>query len=179
MARLRIRRTLKWIGMSACGAILAVWTVSIVGHAAYKTPHWTYDSGQGAFTVVHHTWSGDAESVAAWEQQQAVAAGVHWNPNMSRIATAWERIGFFLPRFGGFPVYKLRNPPGASGVLHLQVHDGAAVLPYWLLLLPIALPTAVLWWRDRRRFPAGHCAKCGYNLTGNVSGRCPECGSLA
>jgi hypothetical protein len=23
----------------------------------------------------------------------------------------------------------------------------------------------------------GHCKKCGYDLTGNVSGRCPECGS--
>ncbi len=31
--------------------------------------------------------------------------------------------------------------------------------------------------RNRRRFPPGHCQKCGYNLTGNVSGRCPECGS--
>lgn len=31
------------------------------------------------------------------------------------------------------------------------------------------------WWRaDRHR--RGHCRKCGYNLTGNVSGRCPECG---
>ena len=29
---------------------------------------------------------------------------------------------------------------------------------------------------DRRRFPAGHCQKCGYDLTGSVSGRCPECG---
>jgi hypothetical protein len=25
--------------------------------------------------------------------------------------------------------------------------------------------------------PKGLCAQCGYNLTGNVSGRCPECGS--
>jgi hypothetical protein len=24
----------------------------------------------------------------------------------------------------------------------------------------------------------GACAKCGYNLTGNVSGRCPECGTV-
>lgn len=26
------------------------------------------------------------------------------------------------------------------------------------------------------RYPHGHCQTCGYNLTGNVSGRCPECG---
>jgi predicted Zn-ribbon and HTH transcriptional regulator len=25
----------------------------------------------------------------------------------------------------------------------------------------------------------GMCAECGYNLTGNVSGRCPECGEAA
>ena len=30
--------------------------------------------------------------------------------------------------------------------------------------------------RDRR-YPPGHCLKCGYNLTGNVSGVCPECGT--
>ncbi len=32
----------------------------------------------------------------------------------------------------------------------------------------------------RRRYypiyPPGHCQRCGYNLTGNVSGVCPECG---
>ncbi len=25
-------------------------------------------------------------------------------------------------------------------------------------------------------YPRGHCRRCGYNLTGNVSGICPECG---
>lgn len=29
----------------------------------------------------------------------------------------------------------------------------------------------------RRRAPtAGHCTQCSYDLTGNTSGRCPECG---
>ncbi len=27
------------------------------------------------------------------------------------------------------------------------------------------------------RYPPGHCQTCGYNLTGNVSGICPECGT--
>ena len=27
------------------------------------------------------------------------------------------------------------------------------------------------------RHPEGHCQICGYNLTGNVSGRCSECGT--
>jgi hypothetical protein len=47
------------------------------------------------------------------------------------------------------------------------------------LILPFILasaPTAYLFWRDRRHIPQGHCQKCGYNLTGNTSGICPECG---
>lgn len=48
-------------------------------------------------------------------------------------------------------------------------------LPVWLAIPAIAVPTAILWYRGRRP-PKGHCRKCGYNLTGNVSGVCPECG---
>jgi hypothetical protein len=48
-------------------------------------------------------------------------------------------------------------------------------IPVWMPILLLALPTATLWYRDRRP-PKGHCQNCGYNLTGNVSGRCPECG---
>jgi hypothetical protein len=50
-------------------------------------------------------------------------------------------------------------------------------LPLWMPLVLVAVPTAVLWWRDRRRVPPGHCQRCGYDLTGNTSGICPECGS--
>jgi hypothetical protein len=49
-------------------------------------------------------------------------------------------------------------------------------LPLWLPLLIVALPTAFMFYRDRNRIPPGHCSTCGYNLTGNVSGVCPECG---
>jgi hypothetical protein len=64
-------------------------------------------------------------------------------------------------------------------VPNIQFSNGsfvAAIVPLWLPLLIIAIPTGFLWWRDCRRRSPGHCQQCGYNLTGNVSGRCPECG---
>ncbi|MFN0135001.1 MAG: hypothetical protein ACKVS9_02670 [Phycisphaerae bacterium] len=47
-------------------------------------------------------------------------------------------------------------------------------------MLPAALVALLAWWRFRllrRRSLAGHCPKCSYNLTGNTSGVCPECGT--
>ena len=49
-------------------------------------------------------------------------------------------------------------------------------VPFWMPFIVIMIPTAILWWCDRPpRLRPGHCT-CGYNLTGNVSGTCPECG---
>jgi hypothetical protein len=47
-------------------------------------------------------------------------------------------------------------------------------IPLWFVMVPLAAGTIVLWYRDRSR--PGHCQACGYDLTDNVSGRCPECG---
>lgn len=32
-------------------------------------------------------------------------------------------------------------------------------------------------WLEQRRVKRGECRHCGYSLTGNVSGVCPECGT--
>lgn len=45
-----------------------------------------------------------------------------------------------------------------------------------LATLPLSPLAAWLVYRIGRPRP-GCCAKCGYNLTGNVSGLCPECGT--
>lgn len=50
----------------------------------------------------------------------------------------------------------------------------AVCLPLWpFVIAPGVL--AVLLWRNSRPWRPGHC-RCGYDLTGNESGKCPECG---
>jgi hypothetical protein len=75
----------------------------------------------------------------------------------------------WLPPIRSSPTILLPSYGTANG-LSLRV-------PLWIPFLIFAMPTTYLWWRDRRRrIPPGHCRKCGYDLTGNVSGICPECG---
>ena len=52
----------------------------------------------------------------------------------------------------------------------------SARVPLWIPFVIVAIPTAFLFWREHRHVP-GHCQKCGYSLTGNVSGVCPEYGT--
>jgi hypothetical protein len=69
-----------------------------------------------------------------------------------------------------------------DGTLEAPRYDGfdrwtaRIILPIWMITLPLTLITAWLWYRARPAIPPGHCAKCGYDLTDNVSGTCPECG---
>jgi len=49
-------------------------------------------------------------------------------------------------------------------------------LPLWIPFLGASIVSVILWCLDRRSFLPYRCRKCGYNLTGNASGFCPECG---
>ena len=52
------------------------------------------------------------------------------------------------------------------------------ILFFWPLLLTAALPARWVWVRmPRRAEKRGLCHVCRYDLTGNISGVCPECGT--
>ena len=103
----------------------------------------------------------------------------------------WEYGGLFMERGhdciglakDGQPFWAAYNSVGAS-----QHRSGP--VPYvclamkhaWLVLLLSLLPTA---WAiaaikaalTSKCRSSGRCLSCGYNLTGNTSGVCPECGN--
>ncbi len=53
--------------------------------------------------------------------------------------------------------------------------DSEIFVPLYALFLAVAVPTLLVWRFGRKPVKPGHC-RCGYNLTGNTSGVCPECG---
>lgn len=93
-----------------------------------------------------------------------------------RIRDAIRRLGFGLAQ-AVLLICVYSNLWGRE----VGLGDAYAVLGLWVVL---AVGYAVLFWGItsvmRSAVPTrrpGHCTRCGYNLTGNVSGRCPECGT--
>ena len=70
-----------------------------------------------------------------------------------------------------------------DGVLCIKYNICVWTIPYWQLatvLLYFGIRTWVPWPVITIRRPPNEieCRTCGYDLTGNTSGTCPECGSL-
>ena len=97
---------------------------------------------------------------------------------------------------GSFAVARGSDRPGPCGLwfadwsISERIRDAVA-LPHVInrrhfsyieaVVVPLIWPAALCGIaayvvRRRGRLPPGHC-RCGYDLTGNVSGTCPECGA--
>ena len=109
----------------------------------------------------------------------------HW-----RVYSAWGHVGFHRMDKGpgtglDLSISRLKEYTRPPSLIHVQWWFGSygktTVSAPWWLVTPIcaAYPVAAIGrgpflrrWRRKR----GLCLNCGYDLTGNVSGRCPECG---
>lgn len=84
----------------------------------------------------------------------------------------WGDVTRLLGPWRGFDVHFYHSSDSQS----LTVQTPASFVFCLLLVYPALSITRDLLrrWRRRRR---GLCRRCGYNLEGNVSGLCPECGT--
>ncbi len=100
---------------------------------------------------------------------------IYWQPNgfgswsISLLPPAGSIVDAFA---SGYRVQALNINGSPDGRLTYLV------LPHWLTNL-IAWSLFLILWRKSLKQPTGHCQRCGYDLTGNESGACPECGLAA
>ena len=85
----------------------------------------------------------------------------------------WVVADSVVPRRGGLlpgPIWQWWNvwELGGRGSRY-------AFVPLYAVFLAVAIPTLLIWRFGPKPAKAGHC-RCGYDLTGNESGMCPECG---
>lgn len=83
----------------------------------------------------------------------------------------WFLLGVFTLMTAAWIEYAWELLTAPGGLRSLSSVEFWAPLPF------VVIPLLLLWQPARRRPPRGCCLNCGYNLTGNVSGACPECGT--
>ncbi len=88
-----------------------------------------------------------------------------------------------VPPLGGGWRLKIDKQPFPPRVFRGQpwrVESSYVRLPVWGIAVLLMIPPIRDSFRERRRASRkgrNECLQCGYNLTGNVSGLCPECGT--
>jgi len=170
MARLQRKwRIRKWAGLVLSLLIAVAWAVSIpwwwavdyhtVDNEINNPMHSTYRCGSGGgcvFAGYNSTTTSKPGRFGLPGRKLSLTRGgraaMAWRPDWSQSSSTYRSYARY---------------------------HWSMLLPLWIPFLLVTAPTAVLWWRGRSRIPPGHCQNCGYNLTGNVSGICPECGVRA
>lgn len=143
----RLRRWLRWVGLVGCALVIALAVSAQFGGFGYRGKTWCCAT-YGAGVVVG--WGGP------WRK---------WFPNEGWSCYSGRWMAFNRPVL-----------PGIWIVHSVSPRHRALTLPYAALFVLFAAPTLFLCFRDRRP-PPECCQRCGYDLTGNVSGKCPECGT--
>ncbi|MCH7792872.1 MAG: hypothetical protein IID31_11425 [Planctomycetes bacterium] len=167
--RLITRRRAKWIGMSFTVATAVLYVLSTFVSIGYQ----------------HH----DEEPMLNHEVQLSAGRLKIRRYDPSRASATWYHETYWWVRWSGTPRLNI--------VPHVEWNKWTRTVhvPLWLPLLFFALPTARLWYTDRRAKP-WQCPKCRYDLRGvggvrresgevdsenrrtGRNGVCPECGRV-
>lgn len=165
-----MRRVLRYVGN---GLVLLSLLLCIGSVGAWVRSYWTWTSLMYIDTRTIEHLSSASGWVSISDEDRNITKTVvrnlsgHWSARELRTSRAALRLGDIPHSVPGI----IWRKEIAFGIRTVAVR-----WPWVVFLFTIA---PALWFarfvRHRRRSRPGCCA-CGYDLTGNVSGVCPECG---
>ena len=153
--RSRRLRIAKWGSTLSCAALLLLWSLGLA--------HW-------------RDWS---DAYRTWRLSRKITIGMSEQEVRSRLG-GWRDIDSlglgYEETYANDEVVRYDDKGIVIGVgFWKQTFPPVTDAPIFVAIASCGIVAALLWYHDRRRAKPGHCP-CGYNLTGNVSGTCPDCG---
>ncbi len=162
-ASLIMNRNFVWLYLASCER--TPWVL---------TPRWSCSS-DGRY-VSSHELEGSTFSWKRCEQW-------HYQPDVVGTRVGWRHLAYITER-GREDYFSSPNPGVEPPVSVSRCNDWQIYVSFWLfavLWTPVAgyglhsvVARPLRKWHRRRR---GLCVTCAYDLTGNTSGVCPECGT--
>jgi hypothetical protein len=166
--RRRVATFLSALSLALCVATAVVWVWSYMWQdgvrvsAGFLTTRVGFGGGQVAITAIIEAPSSSRRPNGhiVWDQRPGGAAIT--DAIDSDQPGQWAKLGFG---------YIWDSPTFGTRMF-------AIVVPCWFVLPVLAILPALTVRRIlRRKHDSGSCGNCGYDLTGNTSGTCPECGT--
>ena len=166
-----------WV--ASVGRLLTVERTDRYGKApsdAIRT--WTLSSGNGSIEFELLRWLGPFTSEElSWRNVVGQSQGWQvWYKEWSdpptvdsshQLVLRWH--GFEYGRDGAMPTTYFSTP--------FQSRTWIAPIPFFVVVFGLRPAYQVVRRFTRRKFPAGHCRKCGYDLRASAN-QCPECGAV-
>jgi hypothetical protein len=181
--RSRGQRVLARCGVAVLCTLLTLWALSSVFGFHWRFATWGGWLSGGVVSVESYRQPDPGLSLvpARDSRYQLSAVSRDLPPGGTRFRTHRLSLGLSLLSAGSeLEVLSVptRKPSDSRPMVvsYEFVWCSWVTIPLWLLTTVVSVPTLLLFWRNSRAYPPGHCPECGYSLTGNTSGICPECG---
>lgn len=174
------------ISVMLCMATLASWVRSYRAYDAYSYPHggWTRKIGASRGKLVFLDETGHS-LIPGWRSTPPVSIRARQpmagEPGVKHHGSVLGAFWYVTEGGNASPTVPLLMMPNGGLIRFTQFAPSREVIiPLWFFAAIFAILPA-FWFAGffirRVRSRRGCCVACGYSLTGNTSGTCPECGT--